>query len=67
MAAFVELHLIGSGQVVFVNPEQVTFLQEFDSGRGGIGTTLKFTSGDTVNVKGTVSEVLATLQRQPLS
>lgn len=62
MAAFVELHLVGSGQIVLVNPELVMLLQEFDSGRGGIGTTVKLASGDTVNVKGAVTEVQAALQ-----
>lgn len=62
MAAFVELHLIGSGQMVLVNPQLVILLQEFDSGRGGIGTTLKLASGESVNVKGTLTEVQAALQ-----
>ena len=62
MKRFVELQLIGSaGTTIVVNPQYVVQAQEFDSGRGGAGTTLKLVNGDSVNVKGTLAEVLGKL------
>ena len=62
MKRFVQLQLLGGG-VVAVDPQHVVQAHEFDSGRGGIGTTLKFVNGDAVNVRGTLAEVLETLTR----
>ncbi len=62
MARFVLLTLIGSNATIAVNPEHVTHAQQFDSGRGGIGTTLKLLSGESVHVSGTLDDVLARLR-----
>ncbi len=64
MNSFVTLELIGSGAAVVVNPSHVVSAQEFDSGRGGIGTTLKMVSGDAINVRGALQDVLAKLTAQ---
>jgi len=63
MKRFVQLQLIGGGATVAVDPEHVVQAQEFDSGRGGVGTTLKLVNGDAINVRGTLAEVLETLTR----
>ena len=64
MNSFVTLELIGSGAAVVVNPAHVVSAQEFDSGRGGIGTTLKMVSGDAINVRGALQDVLTKLATQ---
>lgn len=61
MKQFVQLQLIGGGATVAIDPQYVVQAQEFDSGRGGIGTTLKLVSGDSINVRGPLAEVLAQL------
>ncbi|HEX7809856.1 MAG TPA: hypothetical protein VF608_14065 [Thermoanaerobaculia bacterium] len=58
---FVQLQTLGGTSIVAVNPEHVVQAQEFDSGRGGIGTTLKLVNGDTVNVRGTLADTLEKL------
>ena len=63
MKRFVHFQLIGVGTAVAVDPEHVVQAHEFDSGRGGIGTTLKLVNGDAINVRGTLAEVLETLTR----
>lgn len=60
-STFVSLELLGSGAAVIVNPDHVASAQEFDSGRGGIGTALKMISGDAINVRGTLQDVWAKL------
>ncbi|MGN6182985.1 MAG: hypothetical protein ACTHQM_04955 [Thermoanaerobaculia bacterium] len=60
MTRFVQLQTLSS-TIVAVNPEHVALAQEFDSGRGGIGTTLKLVNGDTLNVRGTLAETLEKL------
>lgn len=62
MTRFVLLQTIGGTATVAVNPEFVVQAQEFDSGRGGVGTTLRLVNGDVVNVKGTLAEVLEKLR-----
>ena len=57
------MQLIGGGATVAVDPQHVVQAHEFDSGRGGIGTTLKLVNGDAINVRGTLAEVLETLTR----
>lgn len=59
--SFVSLEQLGSGAPVAVSPAHVASAQEFDSGRGGIGTALKMASGDTINVRGPLQDVLAKL------
>jgi hypothetical protein len=61
MKRFVQLQLIGAGATVAVDPTYVVQAQEFDSGRGGIGTTLKLVSGESLNVRGSLAEVLQAL------
>ena len=62
MRDFVELPLIGTVDVtVAIAPQHVVQATQFDSGRGGIGTTLKLVNGDSVNVRGTLQEVIAKL------
>ena len=62
MKNFVELTLIGAAAtVVVINPQYVVQAQEYNSGQHGPHTTLKLTNGDTVHVRGTLSEVLAQL------
>ena len=63
MKRFVQLQLIGAGATVAIDPQYVVQAQEFDSGRGGAGTTLKLVSGESVNVRGTLAEVLQALER----
>jgi hypothetical protein len=63
MKHFVQLQLIGVGQTVAIDPQYVVHAQEFDSGRGGVGTTLKLVSGDSINVRGALAEVLEALTR----
>ncbi|HEX2833990.1 MAG TPA: hypothetical protein VHW00_13345 [Thermoanaerobaculia bacterium] len=60
MTRFVQLQTLGGTTLVAVNPEHVAQASEFDSGRG-IGTTLKLVNGDTVNVRGTLAEILEKL------
>jgi hypothetical protein len=68
MKRFVQFQLIGgAGTTVAIDPQYVVQAQEFDSGRGGIGTTLKLVHGDTINVRGTLTEVLAQLNHDPKS
>lgn len=63
---FVMLETIGGvGVQVAVNPNHVVTAQEFDSGRGGVGTTLKFVNGDNLHVRGTLADVLAQLAAKP--
>ena len=65
MKQFVQLQLIGgAGTIVAVDPQYVVSAQEFDSGRGGIGTTLKLVHGEAINVQGTLAEVLAQLSAE---
>lgn len=59
--SFVTLEQLGSGAPVAISPAHVASAQEFDSGRGGIGTALKLVSGDTINVRGPLQDVLAKL------
>jgi hypothetical protein len=61
MNAFVILELLGSGAPVGVNPAMVVSAQQFDSGRG-IGTTLKLANGDSLNLQGTLNDILAKLR-----
>lgn len=61
MKQFVQLQLLGGGATVAIDPHYVVQAQEFDSGRGGIGTALKLVNGESVNVRGTLAEVLAAL------
>jgi hypothetical protein len=62
MKRFVQFQLIGStGTTIAIDPQYVVQAQEFDSGRGGVGTTLKLVHGETVNVRGTLADVLAQL------
>ncbi|HEX6096691.1 MAG TPA: hypothetical protein VF432_10240 [Thermoanaerobaculia bacterium] len=61
MKRFVQLQLIGGGATVAIDPQYVVQAQEFDSGRGGTGTTLKLVSGESVNVRGSLAEVLQAL------
>jgi hypothetical protein len=62
MKRFVELIVIGNAQtVVAIDPQYVVQANEFDSGLGGIGVQLKLVNGDTVNVRGTLKDVLAKL------
>jgi hypothetical protein len=61
MNSFVTLELLGSAAAVAVNPVHVVSAQEFDSGRGGIGTALKMVSGESLNVRGTLVEVMGKL------
>lgn len=63
MKRFVQLQVLGGGAVVAIDPQYVVTAHEFDSGRGGIGTTLKLVSGEAVNVRGTLAEVLEALTR----
>ena len=63
MKRFVQLKLIGAGATVAIDPQYVVQAQEFDSVRGGIGTTLKLVSGESVNVSGSLAEVLERLTR----
>ena len=63
MKRFIQLQLIGAGATVAIDPQYVVQAQEFDSGRGGIGTTLKLVSGDSINVRGALAEVLEALTR----
>jgi hypothetical protein len=63
MKRFVHFQLIGVGTPVAVDPQHVVQAQEFDSGRGGVGTTLKLVNGEAINVRGTLAEVLETLTR----
>jgi len=67
MKSFVTLELLGTGAAVrvVVNADHVVSAQEFDSGRGGIGTTLKMISGDAVNVRGSLQDIMAKLTAQP--
>ncbi len=65
MTRFVQLQSIGGTSIVALNPEHVMQAQEFDSGRGGIGTAVKLVNGDTVNVRGTHAEVLEKLAATP--
>lgn len=65
MKRFVLLDLIGAGTTVAIDPQYVVQAWAFDSGRGGMGTTLKLINGDTVNVRGTLAEVLEALTRVP--
>lgn len=60
MKRFVQLQLIGAGGIA-LDPRYVVQAQEFDSGRGGAGTALKLVHGESVNVRGTLAEVLAQL------
>lgn len=62
MNTFVILELLGSGAQVALNPAMVVSAQQFDSGRGGIGTTLKMANGDSLNVQGTLNDILAKLR-----
>jgi hypothetical protein len=62
MKRFVQLQLLGGG-VVAVDPQHVVQAHEFDSGRGGIGTTLRLVNGDSINVRGRLAEVLEALCR----
>ncbi|HEY0371020.1 MAG TPA: hypothetical protein VGD79_03420 [Thermoanaerobaculia bacterium] len=62
MKRFVMLQLLGAGATVAIDPQYVVHAQEFDSGRGP-GVTLKLVSGDAVNVRGTLAEVLDGLTR----
>jgi hypothetical protein len=66
MKSFVTLELLGTGAAVpvAVNADHVVSAQSFDSGRGGIGTTLKMVSGDAINVRGSLQDVLAKLTDQ---
>ena len=66
MKSFVLLELLGTGAAVsvLVNADHVVSAQSFDSGRGGIGTTLKMINGDAVNVRGSLQDVLAKLTEQ---
>jgi uncharacterized protein YlzI (FlbEa/FlbD family) len=65
MKHFVELTLIGAAAtVVAINPQYVVQAQEYSAGQNGPHTTLKLTNGDTVHVRGTLSEVLAKLTSQ---
>jgi hypothetical protein len=52
MNTFVILELLGSGAPVALNPAMVVSAQQFDSGRGGISTTLKMASGDPLKRAG---------------
>jgi hypothetical protein len=63
MKSFVTLELLGTGAAVrvVVNADHVVSALEFDSGRGGIGTTLKMISGDAVNVRGSLQDTMAKL------
>lgn len=63
MKRFVQLQMLGVGATVAVDPQYVVTAHEFDSGRGGIGTALKLVSGESVNVRGTLAEVLEALAR----
>jgi hypothetical protein len=60
-STFVTLELLGSGAAVAINPSHVVSAQQFDAGRGGIGTTLKMVSGDSINVQGELKDVMARL------
>jgi hypothetical protein len=66
MKSFVTLELLGTGAAVrvVVNADHVVSAQEFDSGRGGIGTALKLINGDAVNVRGSLQDVLAKLMAE---
>jgi hypothetical protein len=64
MSRFVQLQTLGGTSTVAVNADHVVQAQEFDSGRGGIGTALKLVNGDTVNVRGSLAEVLEKLAQQ---
>ena len=61
MKRFVQLQLVGAGATVAIDPQYVVQAQEFDSGRGGVDTTLRLVSGESINVSGTLAEVLAHL------
>ncbi len=62
MNNFLILELLGSGAPVAVNPALVVSAQQFDSGRGGIGTALKLANGDSLNVQGSLIDVIARLR-----
>lgn len=55
--------MLGVAAIVAVDPQYVVTAHEFDSGRGGIGTTLKLVSGEAINVRGTLAETLEALSR----
>jgi hypothetical protein len=59
---FVQFQALGGTATVAVNAEHVVQAHEFDSGRGGIGTTLKLVNGDTLNVQGSLAQTLEKLE-----